>query len=66
MPHPARRRGRSVLPRHGAAAWVAPVAGVAGLVLAFGWHISVGAKTIPLATVAEESSSGSSISLRRR
>ncbi|RVV96772.1 iron ABC transporter permease [Mesobaculum littorinae] len=42
----------AALPRHGRAASVAPAAGLALLVLAFLWHISVGAKTIPLPVVA--------------
>ncbi|ROU02448.1 FecCD family ABC transporter permease [Histidinibacterium lentulum] len=43
----------AALPRHGVAAWVAPLGGLVVLCLAFGWHIAVGAKTIPLGTVAE-------------
>ncbi|KAA9009758.1 FecCD family ABC transporter permease [Histidinibacterium aquaticum] len=42
-----------VLPRHRSLVWAGPAAGIALLLLAFGWHISVGAKTIPLPTVAE-------------
>lgn len=41
------------LPQHRTATWVAPALGLAVLALAFAWHISVGAKTIPLATVVE-------------
>ncbi|RYH01679.1 iron ABC transporter permease [Salipiger sp. IMCC34102] len=43
----------AALPRPPRAAWFAPVAGIVLLGLAFAWHISVGAKTIPLGTVAE-------------
>jgi len=43
----------AVLPRRHTAARAAPLAGIAALLLAFGWHVSVGAKTIPLATVVE-------------
>ncbi|WP_235937828.1 FecCD family ABC transporter permease [Pseudoroseicyclus tamaricis] len=43
----------AALPRGSLFAWAVPVAGVAALLLAFGWHISVGAKTIPLGTVME-------------
>ncbi|QQA44229.1 FecCD family ABC transporter permease [Pelagovum pacificum] len=43
----------AALARPGAPSWLAPVLGVGALVLAFAWHISVGAKTVPLATVFE-------------
>ncbi len=39
--------------RLGNTARIAPAVGLGVLLLAFGWHISVGAKTIPLGTVAE-------------
>lgn len=41
------------LPRPARAVWLAPVAGLALLMLAFLWHISVGARTIPPGTVLE-------------
>lgn len=43
----------AALPRHHAATWAAPAAGLAVLALAFVWHVSVGAKTIPLPVVAD-------------
>ncbi|WP_404379169.1 FecCD family ABC transporter permease [Caenispirillum salinarum] len=44
---------QAALPRHRPATWAAPAAGLAVLALAFAWHVSVGAKTIPLPIVAD-------------
>jgi iron complex transport system permease protein len=43
----------TALPRHRPATWAAPAVGIAVLTLTFLWHISVGAKTIPLVTVIQ-------------
>lgn len=40
-------------PAHRAVLWLAPAVGLACLALAFGFHISVGAKTIPLRSILE-------------